>query len=248
MKYTYLLIDLGSVLFPFLFSFHPRLRFDKTWSAFFPAVLLTGAIFIFWDMYFTHLKVWGFNPAYVTGVNIGNLPIEEILFFVCIPYACVFTYHCFDPGIRQIISKKAGHRLTVGLILASILVAVIFYNRSYTGFTFIFLAVILLVAELIVKAAWMPRFYLTYLVLLIPFILVNGLLTGTALSAPVVWYNPMQIIGVRLLTIPIEDVFYGMSLLLMNIMIYSVLCEWKFNRIKARRKGTVKLNLKQFDS
>ena len=42
--YIYLMVTLGSLSFPLLFSFHPKLRFDKTWKAFFPACLLVGAL------------------------------------------------------------------------------------------------------------------------------------------------------------------------------------------------------------
>lgn len=69
----------------------------------------------------------------------------------------------------------------------------------------------------------MKRFYLVYLILMIPFLIVNGLLTGTALAAPIVWYNPGEIIGPRILTIPLEDIFYGMGLVLINVWIYQAI-------------------------
>ena len=40
------------------------------------------------------------------------------------------------------------------------------------------------------------------------------------LDAPVVWYNSNEIIGIRMLTILIEDIFYGMNLILLNLLIY----------------------------
>jgi len=51
---------------------------------------------------------------------------------------------------------------------------------------------------------------------------VNGLLTGTGLDKPVVWYNEAEIIGWRIGSIPFEDVFYGMLLILCNVLVY----EW----------------------
>lgn len=93
MNTTYLLIDFFTIIFPFAFSFHPKIKFHKTWRAFFPAVILIGIIFIIWDSWFIRLGVWGFNPRYIIGMKIFNLPVEEILFFFA------FRMHVFSPII-----------------------------------------------------------------------------------------------------------------------------------------------------
>jgi len=51
------------------------------------------------------------------------------------------------------------------------------------------------------------------LVCLLPFLIVNGLLTGSATTLPVVWYNPAEFSGWRIITIPVEDLFYNFDLL-----------------------------------
>jgi lycopene cyclase domain-containing protein len=237
MKYTYLLIDLFSVLVPFVFSFHPYLKFYKNWRSLFPAMLVTGIIFIAWDMYFTHLKVWGFNPVYLTGIYIGNLPLEEVLFFLCIPYSCVFTYACLNVMIKKRISARYQTIISSLLIVASIFTAIRFHTLHYTRYTFAVLALLLFTVQFILKSGWLSKFYITYLLLLLPFLIVNGLLTGTGLASPVVWYSPAHIIGPRISTIPIEDVFYGMDLILLNVMIYSGLSARYYLRLKNQRKA-----------
>ena len=220
MKYTYLLIDFFTIVVPFLFSFHPKLNFYKTWKAFFPAVLITGIVFIAWDIYFTKLGVWGFNPDYLTGFKVINLPIEEILFFLCIPYSCVFTFHCLNLFLKRSPSKKTENIISWALIVFAIVMSIIYFQSIYTLVTFISLAALILISKFILKVNWLGKFYLIYLILLLPFLIVNGLLTGTGLAAPVVWYNSSEIIGLRILTIPFEDIFYGVNLILMNLLIY----------------------------
>ena len=107
MKYTYLLLNIFTISIPFIFSFHKKLNFYKTWIALFPAVIITAAVFIIWDIWFTNMGVWGFNPAYLIGVDIVNLPLEEWLFFFCIPYAIVFTYASIKKLVKSdILSTK----------------------------------------------------------------------------------------------------------------------------------------------
>ncbi len=236
MRYTYLLIDLFSMLFPLLFSFHPRLQFYKSWPAFLPAALISGLVFVVWDMYFTHLKVWGFNQAYLTGVYFGNLPMEEALFFFCIPYACVFTYAALP---QKGFTKGAERIVTLVLIGVSVLLAVFFNRRPYTTLTFGLLASLIFISRFVLKVKWLSRFYQTYLWLLIPFFLVNGLLTGTCLASPVVWYNRNDMLNLRLLTIPVEDIFYGMVLILLNVLIYNGIRKRFYQCAKKRRQTEV---------
>lgn len=218
----YLIVNFASFIVPFLFSFHPKLLFYKRWGYAWPAIILTAILFIIWDEYFTRLGIWGFNPSYLSGYEIFNLPVEEVLFFICIPYACLFTYHCFGILIRKNHFYRYEKTITIILLTFLVVAALICYSRLYTVVTFTALALFLAFARFIVKAPWLSRFYFSYLVLLLPFTIVNGILTGTGLQDPVVWYNNSEIIGYRILTIPVEDVFYGMLLILMVVHIY----EW----------------------
>lgn len=232
-KYTYLLIDMLSVCVPLVFSFHPRIRLYRHWKTLLPAILVVAAGYALWDSLFVHLGIWGFNPHYIIGLYIGNLPVEELLFFICIPYSCVFTFECLSGLIAPAFSGiNIINNISYVFSALMISIAVIYHSRAYTASALTLIAGLVLFGTLI-KITWLPKFYVVYSILLIPFLIVNSLLTGTGLAAPVVWYRDSGITGLRIMTIPVEDVFYGMGLILLNIWLYTVIRgrEWKQKRV-----------------
>lgn len=219
MNWLYLALDIFSICIPLAFSFGPKLRFYKNYNSLFPALILTALFFIVWDCWFTAIQVWEFNPDFVFGFYIFNLPFEEWLFFILIPYSCVFIYDALQiyfpvPGFI-----KYGNIIAVLLAIVLIVIAIIYLNHLYTSVTFLLLGILLLAEVYVFKVKFLGRFFLTYLVTLIPFAIVNGMLT----SMPVLIYNNAQNLAIRIGTIPIEDFFYSMLMLLMNISIYEYL-------------------------
>ena len=107
----------------------------------------------------------------------------------------------------------------------------IYYLKVYTIFAFGSVLFLIFMLHFVFKVKWLSRFYFAYLILQIPFLIVNGILTGTGLKEPIVWYNASHIIGWRILTIPFEDIFYGMAMLLMSIAIYEYLMIKKENKL-----------------
>jgi len=216
-KWLYLLINLGAISIPFISSFDRRLRFDKQWRFAVPAMILSMLVFIPWDMAKTDMGVWGFNPRYLTGAYIGNLPVEEWLFFIAIPYACVFTYHSLNYLIKKdILGRLAG---ILALVLASglVLIGLANLDKLYTSVTFISAGLFLFLHYFIIRTNYLGRFFLMYFATLIPFFIVNGILTGSFIPEEIVFYNDSQNLGIRLGTIPVEDMVYGLLMLLMNI-------------------------------
>lgn len=220
MKYLYLLIDLLTVIIPLLFSFHPKIKFYKEWKWFFPANILTAVIFISWDIIFTKKGVWGFNEKYLTGNYFFNLPVEEVLFFICIPYACVFTYYCISRFYTIKWQRWLEHFVIVSLSCLLLVAGCYYYPKLYTASVFLSLPILLLALQYLFKVNWLARLLSIYALLLLPFMIVNGILTGTGLPQPVVWYNDAENMGLRLLTIPVEDIFYGLELVLLNVWFY----------------------------
>lgn len=220
MKFLYLLVDFFTVIVPLIFSFHPKIKFYNSWKSFFIAAFCVAIVFIIWDSVFTALGVWNFNPRYVTGVYFFKLPVEEILFFICVPFSCVFTYYCLDKFYNLRWKPKTEDLFSLLLSGCLLITGIIFIKQLYTSVTFISTALLCIILKFIFKINWLGKAITVYAFLLIPFLVVNGILTGTGLEEPVVRYNNLENLRVRLLTIPIEDIFYGFELFLLNLVIF----------------------------
>lgn len=231
--YTYLLINLFTLSFPLARSFENRLRFVSRWKYLLPALLFTATVFIFWDAMFTRWGVWEFNPQYVTGINIGNLPFEEWLFFITVPFACVFIYEVVRYFVKTDVLGKYQRGISWSFLVVLSVALLFNYTKIYTAVSFSLAIFLLLLHLFVLKANYMGRFYLAYFISFIPFFVVNGILT----SLPVVKYNNLENLGIRLYTIPIEDTIYNLSLLLMTITIYEYLLQKKQNRVEAKSGG-----------
>lgn len=240
--YTYLLVNLGSVAVPLLLSFDKKVAFYKKWKAFWPANLITLAFFVVWDVIFTKTGVWGFNPEYLTGIYLINLPIEEWLFFICVPYACIFLYETFRAYLPHDPFAKLHTFAIYKISAASVLLLILFYDHLYTAFT----AAFLLIGTLIVyrlKVKWIGWFSFAYLIIIIPFLIANGILTGLTfweyplinfvpegVEDMIVWYNNDHNMRIRVFSVPLDDFFYGLLLIAMNVSIY----EWLLKRYQLR--------------
>jgi len=92
----YMLVLILSGLVPLVASFYPPLKFYKHMPALFLSIILILVIFGMWDVYATFRGHWYFDPASVWKLRIINLPLEEVLFFVVIPFCSIFTWEVLN--------------------------------------------------------------------------------------------------------------------------------------------------------
>lgn len=220
MQATYLLINFFTVLLCFIFSFHPKIRYNKHFGAFLLSSALVGTVFIIWDIWFTKMGVWWFNDDYLLGIRFFGLPLEEILFFICIPFSCVFTYYCLDSFFKLDWKPFPQKTFVIITTLFSLIIAVYFNDRIYTFVTFLSLGISLFILYFLLGSRWIGKSTIIYLILIPEFFFVNGILTGSGLQSPIVNYNPEDFIGFRIITIPIEDFFYGFEMILWNLYFF----------------------------
>ncbi|HQE34724.1 MAG TPA: lycopene cyclase domain-containing protein, partial [Flavobacterium alvei] len=97
---------------------------------------------------------------------------------------------------------------------------ILFFNldKWYTAVNYsVFIGILTLTVFKIPNV--LNTFFITFLIILIPFLIVNGILTGSFIDEPVVIYNNAENLGIRIGTIPVEDVAYAFSMLLMSLIL-----------------------------
>lgn len=216
----YFWLILGTIAGPFFLSFDKKVHFYTRWKAVFPALVVVGIIFLIWDEYFATKGIWGFNSDYLAGIYIGHLPLEECLFFLVVPYSCVFIHEVVKVYFPNLKTALIGRIFAFTIGFSGFYFGLANSNNWYTASACLGAALLVTGAHFVFKLKWFGTFAVTFLIVLIPFLLVNGALTGTFTAEPIVWYNEAHIIGWRIITIPFEDLYYNLCLLLPVIWIY----------------------------
>jgi len=216
---TYLFLNLVTIAGPLTLSFDKKVAFYKNWKPFTLSMLATSTLYIVWDIWFTKINVWLFNSQFVYGKWFANLPLEEYIFFIIIPYACLFIYACLKAYLPNFSFNKALKPIVISLMAVSLIAISINPSHLYTTVTFVFLFITLSALLLTRHTAHLSHIILAWIIALLPMAFVNGVLT----SKPVLIYNEAQNLGIRIGTIPIEDFFYNMVYMLWMITVYEIL-------------------------
>ena len=208
-----------SLAYPLAQSFERRIYYYKKWNFLLTSILLMMLLFIPWDIWFTHWSVWQFNNDYICGLKLFLLPIEEWLFFIIIPFACVFIHEVLNYFFKKELEPSAYVKISLLLALILAFSSVIWSDKLYTLVCFSLTSVSLFILS-IYKPRWIGSFFRTYIISLIPFLIINGFLTGSFNETPIVSYSSNHIIGIRIMNIPIEDSIYCLLMLLIVIAVY----------------------------
>ncbi len=231
---TYLLITLTILAIPLIFSFTKKVHFISNLKYVLISIFINALVFIPWDMGFTAMKIWEFNDKYTLGMYIGNLPLEQYLYYITIPYLYLFIYEYLKTYMKKDILRRIHFSITPLIIIGLVFLLTQNIERTLTAASCAVLILFLLI-QLINGRRYMGWFYLTYFISLIPFLIINGLMTGL----PVLIYNNAARLNLTPGTIPIDNFIYNAALLLLVIMGY----EWskrKFSGKKIETEGDKK--------
>jgi lycopene cyclase domain-containing protein len=220
---TYLLINIAIIFFPLILSFDKNLKFYKKIPHVLQSIAFVSTAYLVWDVIATKRGDWAFNPEHLIGFYILDLPIEEILFFITVPYSCIFIYETVSFYIKEKKLNFNNKLFLVPAILVMIL-GTIFYDQNYTFTVSIYVGAFFIGAILFNESLLDSRnFWITILIGFIPFLIVNYFLT----SIPVVTYNEAAFSGKRFITIPYEDFLYSFSMISLWILFYELAKEKK---------------------
>ncbi len=223
-------VIIGTIAGPFFLSFDKKVHFYTYWKSVFAAIFAIGFLFILWDEYFTQNGIWGFTNEYLSGYFIGHLPIEEVLFFMVVPYACVFVYEVLKAYFPTVKLTRTTNTFAFTMTLSGLIFSLFNSDNWYTLSACSLAALLTIGLFYVRKVNWFESFVFTFLVCLVPFIVVNGILTGSVTEQPIVWYNENHIFGIRLITIPIEDLYYNYCMLLPIIAIHNWINDRRLKR------------------
>jgi lycopene cyclase domain-containing protein len=213
---NYIILDAFILIFPLIFSFKWKFKYYKYFKPLSASIIIVGVSYIIWDILVTSRGDWWFDKNYLIGIEIFGLPIEEILFFIVVPFSCIFIYENLVYFIKD---KKIFYNKIIYLVIAGIfiIIGIIFRTQEYTVLAMFSCALFFILSTTLFPQILKERNYWLYIVLsIIPFIIFNYFLT----SLTVVHYNPEAIWGIRITTIPLEDFFYNFSMLSFYLMVY----------------------------
>ena len=216
-KWLYTLIPLAIIAGPLALSFDQKVHFISHIVPVLVATLSIGCLYLLWDIVVVKRGDWAFNDQFVGQARIFNLPIGEILFFLTVPYACLFLY---EVGVAYIgRAMVLAWPVWASWVLAGIaIIAVVVYRRQ--GYTVLALGsmAVFLVAQAMVFPELPGRSDFLFFMGsgLLVFVLFNGIYT----ALPTIFYNQHAIWGVRVFSIPLEDFFYNIAYLGLSLLVY----------------------------
>ena len=223
-KLSYLLLLLIYLVIPVVISFQKKVRFVFRLKYILPAVIFAGAIFIMWDLRFVQMKIWTFNPDYLSGIDLLRLPIEEWLSFLIIPLSSIYIYEWLKIRFENFDKPNVFVIISLVLLLVTGVLAYVFRTRMFSFFTF-FLSAIYLGYTVFRNRfrKYYTKFYLALAISLIPFLIVSAILN----SLPAIVYDSAHIMGLAIFGVPVEKIGYLFLLLLINVTIYEYLSNRK---------------------
>ncbi|MCA1712039.1 MAG: lycopene cyclase domain-containing protein [Actinobacteria bacterium] len=101
---VYLLVLLACLIgtAPLELVLHTRVY--RRWRRLLLTLLPVFVVFTIWDVLAIRAGHWSYDPRQTSGVHLGNVPLEELLFFLVIPTCSILALE----AVRSVRGWKAG--------------------------------------------------------------------------------------------------------------------------------------------
>lgn len=178
--------------------------------------LFVSVPFVLLDAFSHSRGWWHYNPEHVGEATLLGLPVEEVLFFFVIPFACLYLYSAMERQFKQAPVSPLFGKVTAAVLIASLGIVSVFspYERTIVD-AVLLLAV--LIAWWVIRPQFTRPFVWWSISIMLLFFTVNTALT----ALPIVIYGPEFGSQIRIGTVPFEDAWYNLSLLLGSWLVWS---------------------------
>ncbi len=224
-SYTFLIILILVFIVPLFYIISGKYDFRKKLRYGIPAILISGFIFLLWDIRFTEVGVWSYDADYTLGISQKGLPLEQWLFYLVFSCTSLLVYEAIKTRFRTLDLNNIFVAIGLLMVIVFAIIAYMYRVRVYTFFCFLFTAVYF--GYTIFRNQFkscLTHFFLSYLVMLVPYFLLNGILTWNM----AIEYHQEQVLNVWILMMPVENLVFLFLLLLINTTVYEYLSEHRF--------------------
>jgi lycopene cyclase domain-containing protein len=201
---------------PLFLSFDRKVRYFRYWPKVFICIAIVTIPFLIWDIAVTGVH-WHFNENYTLPFRFWGLPLGELMFFVSVPFACLFIYQIMRTDKPIILIKN--NIFLYGMAGIACLASIVFLlgGKYYTAIVCFALAFTIIFDRLMKTQLLSQKRTFLFLAILTGLIFIfNGYLT----ARPVVLYEAKYLTNIRLWTIPVEDFGYGYTLILLCTILF----------------------------
>ncbi|GAB1463503.1 lycopene cyclase domain-containing protein [Pedobacter sp.] len=216
MKFVFLALALAPLLLPLIFQVNKKIYSNGSFKPAVGAALISAIIF----SVIAVLQHWFQVTSYKTGLNLGisikEVPVELYILNFSFAFAALSIYQYLNVKFPN--NNLQRYSLALSNLLLGLCVAFLFfaYTKWYTLFTFATLLVVLFLIEYVGKLRFMYKAYRAFLVSLVPFYVVYGIVFWSELFV----VAPSQLSGMHIAKIPIETHFVVLAMLLLAIYMF----------------------------
>lgn len=226
MRVEYLLFTLIVFVVALAGSFEPRTRFIDKWKYFLPAIGLYLVPLALWIMVASS-RHWFYNALYTLPFRLVKVPVEELLYGIILPFFCLTAREIQRLYFPNNINRDLEW-VRVGLFALIPIGLVIFRaNFEYAGLVCVALGVVAFADRQIGTNIFLQTRTYWYIAMIVPCAFCFELYLSLR---PVIIYEKSYLVNLRLVSVPLETIFFRLS----QVLCCTVFYEWRLQNSSDR--------------